>query len=515
MSDQYCLHVLRLDNLQWKFCLHSRTPDLYVVIRLGDVKRKTRQVKKTKSPIWNEILTFPLPDESRNFEISVLHDSIWSDPCIGVVDIEHADLLARSSNGEVTLDISSRNRTRRTVTGRLFLKLEVTNVSDAAEAAFREARKDVQQRGILRSAEASDLTQLIGDGAAQVSSQSNLLQAIGGLLGKLGAFKEVMDIVSELHPFIKVAWSFTSALYSAVQKTVEADQKVIQLVQKMDDAFEFIRDVQALRNKAGRLEKQIGRLLRQTIECCIFIRGYTSHCFIGRMSKADIEGIDAFQQSFTMLKSDIDSGVTHYTAAVSARVVEGIDRLLLHQDLLPDRFDAFRRPEYIVTAFSPQSKTIRSVKLEHTSTEGQEDVLAYLRAEMRNIVGESLVRSTGSEWDEIITRLGRAADGLFIWASTVVRMVKKSNTKMTQLRKLAASTLLSGDLDELYASALSNSGIAWDEKESRELFVKVLALVLLSKVPVSSADIDGILASRVLSEVSKWTELHGWSKKVL
>lgn len=165
---------------------------------------------------------------------------------------------------------------------------------------------------------------------------------------------------------------------------------------------------------------------------------------------------------------------------------------------LPNNFRILitsRREVDIDELLSSQPMNIRISELDYTSETSQRDVLTYLHYEMHRTVRERVRLPEGWPWDRNMELLGKAAGGLFIWASTAVKMVKNSNSKFNRLKCLITESraLSEFGLDELYASVIQSSGIMWNDPESRETFRKVMSLVLLSKIPVSSEDIDGIL----------------------
>jgi hypothetical protein len=49
----------------------------------------------------------------------------------------------------------------------------------------------------------------------------------------------------------------------------------------MNDVWSFVDDVQSLPEKMTQLEEIIDKILKQTVECAIFIREYTGHGFGG------------------------------------------------------------------------------------------------------------------------------------------------------------------------------------------------------------------------------------------
>ena len=65
-----------------------------------------------------------------------------------------------------------------------------------------------------------------------------------------------------------------------VEWTFETDQRIVHLLTLVNDAFTFIRNVGSLRAKFTSLQEPISGLLKQTAECCIFVRHYTSRSFV-------------------------------------------------------------------------------------------------------------------------------------------------------------------------------------------------------------------------------------------
>jgi hypothetical protein len=49
----------------------------------------------------------------------------------------------------------------------------------------------------------------------------------------------------------------------------------------MDDAYTFVDAVRELPGKIKAFEDTIAQLVKQTVECALFIREYTGHGFIG------------------------------------------------------------------------------------------------------------------------------------------------------------------------------------------------------------------------------------------
>jgi hypothetical protein len=62
---------------------------------------------------------------------------------------------------------------------------------------------------------------------------------------------------------------------------LERDSKLVGLVQTMEDVYSFVEASDSFQNKVQLLEETISRILKQTVECAIFIREYTGHGFTG------------------------------------------------------------------------------------------------------------------------------------------------------------------------------------------------------------------------------------------
>ncbi|KAL5480301.1 hypothetical protein ACEPAI_1571 [Sanghuangporus weigelae] len=670
MSTNYRLRVLRVEDLNWEHVPHSEASNIFVKVKLGDYKKETRPVV-ISSPTWNVSLPFSSPDDSAMLEIKVKvkqHGSMrWTkDPCIGFTSITVIDLLKKCADGEASLSLTPNSKSSTASAGQIVLSLEVIDTMTSADMNIAAASEDIRRRKIMRSERASDVTQSKSDQVSELNSQRDLYEAVGKLLSRLDAFQQVINSLSEIHPFLTIAWKLVSGLYSAVEKVFKTDKKVVDLVRSMINAFDFIRDVETLPDKSDRMQQAIVELLKQTIECCLFVSRYTSRNFLGRMLDiSSSQKIDEFERSLASFKQEIESGVALHTAFVSMRVPQGIDELLLQQRLSPGQYDAFDRPlclpetrveikreivewafsdskqnifwlhgvagsgkstvsstiakhfremsrlgaflffqrgksepssviktiayklalfdssiassilcevendkdigsasseaqfrklllqplldaasamtgpvivvldaldecgmadsrrglmklfreefsklpktfRFLITsrretdinhALSTQPESVRTMQLDYSSAASQQDVLSYLRAEMRKAVSKMIEIPDDYPWEENISQLSRAARGLFIWASTAIKMVENGIDPFGDIDRLV-SDAKSLSLDDLYATVLRGSGIPWHHEQTRIRVKQVLMLLLQRKVPISCRTMDGILGFR-------------------
>ncbi|OCB85826.1 WD40 repeat-like protein [Sanghuangporus baumii] len=647
-STEYCLRVIRLERLQWKHAFHRKIPDLYAEVKLGDAIQRSQTIKRKRNPVWNKRLVFYSSNDSAIFEIRIKHASILSsDPCVGILEIRLADLLGKCTNGEASFVLLSSLKPPSSTTGLIVLHLSSINPLKAADISIETATESIQQCGIMNPPDISDLNKSISD---RLSSSEGLYRAIEELISRLDVFRKVVDDLSE-----------------AVENVFETDRKVIALVRSLGEAFSFVCEAQTLKDRAASLQQPIDRLIKQTIECCLFVRQYTDHGFVGRMFDIDkSDKLDKFERTLANLKQQIDSGLIIHTAFASARAAERGDKLYLRQQLDPSLSDCFDRPEclpgtrmevrrkiidwvfskskqnifwlhgvagsgkstisttianhfrdmcrlgalicfergkteptsvirtlayqlavfdpairkgilseldsnndsaasgppkqqfeklilepllaaagstfgpivvvldaldecgtpekrrtllellqrvakelpgnfrFLITSrqepdidkmFSSNPENIIMMDLDYSSPDSCKDVLLYLRTEIFDIMKKTVDIPEDWPWDENMSLLAKAAGGLFIWASTAVKIVRNSDNPFNDLDCLVSDSrsLSNFGLNELYATVLRSSGIRWQNKTSKQRFAKVMALLLLSKAPLSSDTIDGIL----------------------
>ena len=62
--------------------------------------------------------------------------------------------------------------------------------------------------------------------------------------------------------------------------TFQTDKKLVHLVRSMENAFAFVREREGIEDKVTGLQQSIEGLLKQTVECCVFICKYTRQRFI-------------------------------------------------------------------------------------------------------------------------------------------------------------------------------------------------------------------------------------------
>lgn len=154
------------------------------------------------------------------------------------------------------------------------------------------------------------------------------------------------------------------------------------------------------------------------------------------------------------------------------------------------RFLITSRPEAdLVTALSSKLH-IEERELNVHTDESRRDVSNYITAELKGLVPEK--SSSGPKWDEMMLKFGIAADGLFIWASVAIQLVRDANRPYKTICALAENeTQLT--LDDLYRKALMAADLKWQDPEVRELFSILFALILPNRGTLTIELFDSLL----------------------
>jgi len=170
----------------------------------------------------------------------------------------------------------------------------------------------------------------------------------------------------KVHPYADFAWRVTSSLYKvdccvqlpilvlivaqAVREQLERDAKLVTLVMTMEDVYQFVEVSDSFQKKISLLERTVDNILKQTVECTIFIREYTGHGFggehreltareyinqrtrsLGRLLRDTMsdnsQKITDLIQALISLKQALDSTNILQAVFISTRTLEGIERL--------------------------------------------------------------------------------------------------------------------------------------------------------------------------------------------
>ncbi|PBK66630.1 hypothetical protein ARMSODRAFT_352149 [Armillaria solidipes] len=190
------------------------------------------------------------------------------------------------------------------------------------------------------------------------SESSKFLDNSETLWKVFGAAKEMIDLLAEAHPAANVAWGFLSIGFKVLQNQRDTKQAVLDLYVDMISVYEEASKKDILQQRDG-LQGTYSSLFKQTIECAIFIEGYTKSG-IGRVFTMDISGqAEKFRQAFADLKDQLTRGFARESAIVTLGVQE-----LVNVQMMRDRLRDLQPPE----EFGPKSRCTPGTRVETINT---------------------------------------------------------------------------------------------------------------------------------------------------
>ncbi|PPQ99530.1 hypothetical protein CVT24_005320 [Panaeolus cyanescens] len=139
---------------------------------------------------------------------------------------------------------------------------------------------------------------------------------------------------------------------------------------------------------------------------------------------------------------------------------EGLFWTLKRWSQLPSRFKLVvtsRGEDDIVRALSPISEPIDLSSGHHVKIQASADIKKYLKAQFKTVAGE-YPDSLPSDWpgEDIIDEFVNRAAGLFIWAKTLVQVIRDGEPN-SRMRELLHDGIGLGDVSLLYARVLDRS----------------------------------------------------------
>ncbi|KAL5485795.1 hypothetical protein ACEPAI_6837 [Sanghuangporus weigelae] len=143
------------------------------------------------------------------------------------------------------------------------------------------------------------------------------------------------------------------------------------------------------------------------------------------------------------------------------------------------------RPEEDIKAYLSSRSHISRIELTHGTDDSRHDVDRYITYGVKDRV---------KGYDDEVQVLCKAADGLFVWASTAVKMVQGAIRPQQTLERLAKDirSVAGYDLNRLYATAFEESGV-WQDLDTKDDGTAILGLILVAKEAMTSAGIEGFL----------------------
>ncbi|KAJ7114090.1 hypothetical protein C8R44DRAFT_881638 [Mycena epipterygia] len=313
MSQSYSLLVQSLDGFSWNpGLLHKKEPNLYVGIDVDGIRaHQTHTVNRDLVPKWNDVCTLSSDQLSSRLSFHVYHKTrtlFNNDSCLATVDIDIATLWERcgtlgTSEKTVALELMKKD-TKIKSAGKLSVRLAVIGIVEGGKIEVTSAQKDVEG---------------LGNPAA-----------VPGFMGVADTIVKVQSKADDIGSSLVVLISKIDII--AVKQQQDTDDKIIELVQMMVTTYSFVVDIESLPEKIKGLEDTCLVIIKQTVECAIFIREYTGTGFGGKLVKQVLsDRRQRIADLFTVLralKESFDTRLAIHTAFVSANIQENVERLV-------------------------------------------------------------------------------------------------------------------------------------------------------------------------------------------
>ncbi|KAJ7459975.1 hypothetical protein B0H11DRAFT_2242209 [Mycena galericulata] len=333
MFCTYLLLVHSVEGISWKPGLrHRKNPNLCVAIYKDGIKVHRTPTKRVLAPKWEHLATISSDSESSTISLQLIHDSSLrgGNICLGVIDTDIATLLEQCSPDNDTkfaklelkgIDHASKGKSAGILSVRLIRKAEA-----AATEAVKQAQSDIEKIKPGKIASAVVKTGMITE--SQSTAQS-FLSALDKLTAKLEVLVRLGDEVAVVHPYVNMAWIVLTSVYKAAKKQQEADQKLIKLVETMVEVYTFVEDTEFLIQKIKSLEDKTLSIVKQTVECALFIQEYTANGFCRRAlhTLVDPDKIDDLSTRLLQLKDAFEGRLAIQSLFLSTKMLKGINAL--------------------------------------------------------------------------------------------------------------------------------------------------------------------------------------------
>ncbi|KAG1742617.1 uncharacterized protein EDB91DRAFT_1346397 [Suillus paluster] len=298
----------------------NKSSDVYVKIHVeGLPPQKTKVFEEDAKAVWNEHFMLPIDAETQ----------------LEIKQIKRNPFFRHGSRslGKVRLDAAA------------ILGQSVVAASQDVRLDFpldEALHHDASQRGYI-------LVRVHRPGEPVKLASSSVDQSFSALISQLDTLVQIVSVVSQIHPFVNLTWQIVSSLYTVVRGQLDTDKRIADLVNMMEDVYTFVDDVKNFPSRLSSLEETVKKILSQTIECMLFIQEYSGRGFCGHVLNKQWtdDQITRFIQTFTMLKTSLNTGVGVQIALIAHRMYEDVQSIVQAQSLAklhPANMDDPSRP---------------------------------------------------------------------------------------------------------------------------------------------------------------------------
>ncbi|KAJ6485356.1 WD40 repeat-like protein [Mycena vitilis] len=321
----YLLLVHSCEGVTWA---RRKAPNLYVVIHQGgkDVQRTT-VIKRDLAPNWDFLCNLSLDSP---IVLRLWHGSLLRcrDVCLGVAHTDLASLLyLRSSDTEfIRLRLISEDRqSSGTPAGTVLVRL--MGQREAVTTALANAQQDLAK--LTPGSVLTEATDIIENPPLVTETFEAGLSLI---IAKLDVIVHLGDEVAQIHPYANMAWKILTSVYKAIKREQATEEKLHKLVDTMVAVYSFAEETDVLAQKLKNLEDKVLAIVKQTVECALFIREYSGHGFTARAIRntgKNIDNIiDSLAETLLKLRDSLESSVNIRGVFLSTQILEKVDHLV-------------------------------------------------------------------------------------------------------------------------------------------------------------------------------------------
>ncbi|KAJ7653551.1 hypothetical protein DFH06DRAFT_1474728 [Mycena polygramma] len=302
-----------------------KAPNLYVVIHQGgQVVQQTNVIKRDLTPKWDFLCNLSLDSP---IALRLWHDSLLRcrDICLGVAHTDIASLLdLPSSDTEfIRLRLISEDRqSNGTPTGTVLVRL--MGQREAVSTALANAQQDLAK--LTLGSALTEATEMIDNPPLVTETFEAGLSMI---IAKLDVLVHLGD---EIHPYANMAWKILTSVYQAVKREQATEDKLHKLVDTIVAVYSFTEETDMLAKSVKNLEDKYLAIVKQTVECALFIREYSGHGFTARAIRNTGDNIDSMIDSLSetllKLRDSLESSMNVQGVFLSTQVLQKVDRLV-------------------------------------------------------------------------------------------------------------------------------------------------------------------------------------------
>ncbi|KDQ60030.1 hypothetical protein JAAARDRAFT_112336, partial [Jaapia argillacea MUCL 33604] len=91
---------------------------------------------------------------------------------------------------------------------------------------------------------------------------------------------KIGDVISEVHPYAKLAWQVLTSGYKVLKAQADCDQQVKKLWQEVADALDFLKQVDPVSKTQVFVTPVLLAMMKQVYECCLFLQKYGDQAYL-------------------------------------------------------------------------------------------------------------------------------------------------------------------------------------------------------------------------------------------